>query len=339
MKHLTHIFLVTLLLPGVAFAHHSTAEYDRTQVTEIEGIVKRVIWRNPHVGLDIEVENIDGSTTRWVLESMDLNSQNRREVTKELLNIGESVKAAGYASTKRPDHMFVYNILTTDGTEIVTHNNGERRWQNSNLVGAVQPTETLASQINATSIFKTWQVDRQGIQAFPENLPLTDAAIAKKAGWNSAYDFTMNCVSPGLPHSMVSNSPHPYAFYDEGDTIVIKGEYFDIYRTVYMNEATMPTNLTAALQGISTGHWEGDSLIINTSDGDWPWLDLTGTPLSREATFVERITPSADGMQLTYSIRVNDPVNFSEVIESTRTWSWRPELEVQHYGCALPEEA
>ena len=53
--------LALLVFPLAAAGHHSTAEYDRNIVTELEGEVLRVVWRNPHVRLTIRTERDDGT--------------------------------------------------------------------------------------------------------------------------------------------------------------------------------------------------------------------------------------------------------------------------------------
>ncbi len=37
-----------LILPVAVFSHHSTSEYEQS-ITEIEGVVTNVFWKNPHV--------------------------------------------------------------------------------------------------------------------------------------------------------------------------------------------------------------------------------------------------------------------------------------------------
>ena len=42
-----------VLLPISVSGHHSMAEFDRSVVTELEGEVLNVSWRNPHILLDV----------------------------------------------------------------------------------------------------------------------------------------------------------------------------------------------------------------------------------------------------------------------------------------------
>src|SRR3970040_2355890 len=61
-----------LVLPFVACAHHSNAEYDRNTVLELEGEIVEVVWRNPHVGLTIKTAGGGGAEALWKMEAADL---------------------------------------------------------------------------------------------------------------------------------------------------------------------------------------------------------------------------------------------------------------------------
>ena len=49
MKLAAALFFCLALVSGSAAAHHSTAEYDRSTLRELEGELTEVRWRNPHV--------------------------------------------------------------------------------------------------------------------------------------------------------------------------------------------------------------------------------------------------------------------------------------------------
>ena len=68
MKNFFPALLLTLIIPGTAVGHHSVQEYDRSTVTEIEGKILSVHWKNPHVGFSMEATNSDGSVTVWNLD-------------------------------------------------------------------------------------------------------------------------------------------------------------------------------------------------------------------------------------------------------------------------------
>jgi hypothetical protein len=330
------IMLPLLLFPLIAIGHHSVAEYDRNNVLELEGEILRVHWNNPHVGFTMAVVNADGSTQTWALEAQDRNSQDRRGVPHDLLQVGAIVRAAGYPSTRRHGFMFMTNILLPDGRELVAEGGGQPRWS-QNVIGGPQtgdevldPDSDLAE--SADGIFRVW-MRKPPPGRFPRPLPLTSSAEAARAPWNAETDdFIMRCVTPGMPFAMLGVGPHPIDFTQRDGDIVIHAEYFDIIRLVHMNPAA-DANPPASELGYSTGRWEGDSLVVRTTQINWPFFDRTGVPQSMSSEILERFTPSEDFTELAYDITVEDPENFTEPVTARWTWEWHPELEVEPYEC------
>jgi len=63
--------------------------------------------------------------------------------------------------------------------------------------------------------------------------------------------------------------------------------------------------------GYSTGHWEGDTLVVTTTNMRDEWLDIIGTPMTHNATVTERfMRPSFGWMQI--DITVDDPEAYTE---------------------------
>ena len=63
-------------LPAAVAAHHSTAEFDYSKQLTIEGKVKEVQWTNPHVWIQVVVDN-NGQKIDWSIEGGSPNSLSR----------------------------------------------------------------------------------------------------------------------------------------------------------------------------------------------------------------------------------------------------------------------
>jgi hypothetical protein len=64
--------------------------------------------------------------------------------------------------------------------------------------------------------------------------------------------------------------------------------------------------------GYSTGHWEGDELVVTTTNfRDGEWLDIDGSPLTDAATVTERFRRPGFG-RMEIDITVDDPKAYTE---------------------------
>ena len=90
---------------------------------------------------------------------------------------------------------------------------------------------------------------------------------------------------------------------------------------------------TPSLTGTSIGHWEGDTLVIETRGlRDGSWLDEYGSPGSERLMLTERYTKQPNG-SLRLEATINDPVNYLEPIRIARTWGWTPNVPWQERIC------
>ena len=64
---------VLSLMSWAAYAHHSSAMFDKSKVTEVAATVKEFQWTNPHVWIEIMVAGDDGEE-RWSIEGLGTNS-------------------------------------------------------------------------------------------------------------------------------------------------------------------------------------------------------------------------------------------------------------------------
>lgn len=79
---------------------------------------------------------------------------------------------------------------------------------------------------------------------------------------NAQRTVATTCRAPGVIYSM--QGPFPIEIFEGRDLIVIKLEYFDLVRIVFMNETTHPENWPASMTGHSIGRWDDDVLVVDT---------------------------------------------------------------------------
>ena len=85
-----------------------------------------------------------------------------------------------------------------------------------------------------------------------------------------------------------------------------------------MNQTAAPRGTKPSHLGYSIGKWEGNTLVVTTTNLNYPWFDQAGIPQSEQSVLVERFTPSADGSRMDYTVTVTDPVNFTKPVTLNR---------------------
>jgi len=74
---------------------------------------------------------------------------------------------------------------------------------------------------------------------------------------------SLTCRPPGLIYSM--QGPFPIEIFEGRDLIVIKLEYFDQVRVIFMNETRHPDDWPHSTTRHSIGRWAGDTLAVDTA--------------------------------------------------------------------------
>jgi hypothetical protein len=339
--------VATLFLAAAApqlYAHHSTAEYDAATIVEAQGDVTKVLWQNPHVRLEISTQRLDGVAQLWLLEGQSPGDLDRARIPRDLIKAGDRVTFAGNPSTRRERRMYVTNVLLTDGTEIVLRANAPPRWSKDRYLSHLQATidPARAAADGGDGIFRVWVPTASKTPDWAADPPLTASA---RAAWQAfdpiRDDPVIDCTPPGMPQVITRSGRYGIRFARMGDDILLKNEYRELDRIVHMGAAAgaAATHARTPL-GWSTGRFDGETLVVTTTDIDWPYFQLyglEGVPQSPRMTIVERFTPSADGSELTYDISATDPETFTETVSAVgyRTFRWQPGFEFLPQNCVL----
>ena len=99
------------------------------------------------------------------------------------------------------------------------------------------------------------------------------------------------------------------------EAVFVLSEYMIQYRQIFLDGRPLPKDPFPSFKGYSVGHWEGDTLVVETTGyKNGLWLDLKGDPLTEEGRTTERIRRPKFG-RLEVQLTVNDPKAY------TRPWS------------------
>ena len=327
-------------MPFSATAHHSMSEFDRSVVTEVEGVVSRVSWKNPHILLEVTSTDKNGVKAVWTLEGSAVSAQRRRGLTSDSLALGDLVRVAGWPSTRRDRYLQVNHVLLPNGVELLVGGTREPRWSGKSAGGTVVAGASKPAAALKDSLFRVWS---QGTGAWffagRSNYELTKSAAAAVAKWDDIADNPLTkCVAPGMPALM--GNPYPMEFVQVGRDIEVRFEEFDARRRIHMGaDAARPTGAPLSPLGYSVGHWEDKTLVVDTSRINWPYFDRAGAPQTRNVAINERFTVVQNGNRLDYVMTVNEPATLVKPFVWNAYFTWNPSEAVNRYECTLEEWA
>lgn len=97
-----------------AMAHHSfAAQYDSDDPVELEGVITRVEWKNPHAHFYVDVAGDDGAIANWDMELASPNMLTRNGWKRDALKEGDRVLVAG-SRAKDGTHTAATTLITLD---------------------------------------------------------------------------------------------------------------------------------------------------------------------------------------------------------------------------------
>lgn len=105
------------------------------------------------------------------------------------------------------------------------------------------------------------------------------------------------------------------------------------YRQIFLDGRELPKDPNPTWWGYSVGHWEGDTLVVQSAGfNDRSWLDFSGHPHSEELHVTERFQRRDFGhMQL--EMTLEDPRTFTKPITVSLAVGFVPDTEMLEYVC------
>ncbi len=76
----------------VSFAHHSSAMFDKQIVRHVTATVIEFQWTNPHVWIQVSIENKAGEQEEWSIEGLGPNSLSRKGWRRNSFKAGEIIE-------------------------------------------------------------------------------------------------------------------------------------------------------------------------------------------------------------------------------------------------------
>lgn len=135
---------------------------------------------------------------------------------------------------------------------------------------------------------------------------LTDAGTKAAADFKREDTPRFHCEATSILFDWTFDGPVNRITQNKG-TIVLEYGQFGLKRTIYLNAKEHPAHVKPTRAGHSIGHWEGDTLVVDTV-GFLPGYLNTPVKNSAELHVVERFSLDPKSWALTRSYAAEDPV-------------------------------
>ncbi len=207
-------------------------------------------------------------------------------------------------------------------------------------VHAAQPSRTaqwtqLATLPDWSGVWEIdWRNTRQSplrpqMKLTPEYQQRLDAYRKAQQQGENLQTEGANCVPPGLPGIM--SQPYPIEFLYQPGKIVMLLEAYMQFRHIHTDGRKHPEDPDLTFHGHSIGHWERDTLVVDSVGFTESTLLAAGVPHSDKLRIVERIRKvSPEWMEIETTLI--DPVVLAEPYTSTISYRHLDD-ELREYIC------
>ena len=193
------------------------------------------------------------------------------------------------------------------------------------------------------------RIDLQGIWMPDDNRYIRDLALdlgddkvpyqpwarrlfnERKDGAHSREDPDAHCLPQGIPKlGWVS---YPWKLVETPNSIAILHETFTFWRQIFTDGRKVDPNATPTWMGYSTGHWDGDTFVIETSGFNGKaWLDQLGRPTTDRLRVTERFTRTHFG-HMRIDVTIDDPGAYTASWSASQVVHLRPGWEPLEFIC------
>lgn len=134
--------------------------------------------------------------------------------------------------------------------------------------------------------------------------------------------YQQRVLNEGKDSPRANCLPDPFVYYHAVDVarivqspgvivVMYQGTTNSVHRTIFTDGRKLPVDPNPTWMGYSVGHWEGDTLVVDTAGfNDRGWLDIEGHPHTEALHITERFRRRDFG-HMDLDITIDDPKTFT----------------------------
>jgi hypothetical protein len=171
----------------------------------------------------------------------------------------------------------------------------------------------------------------------PEESPLRpEAAEITRSRQKDRQTPDERCLPVGVPRADLIG--FPFKIVQTPGLIVMMYEADNTRRQIYTDGRKLPLDPNPAWLGYSVGHWEGDTLVVESAGfTDKVWIDALGHPVSESLRVQERFERRDFG-HIDLQITITDPKMYTRPISFRVTELLVPDSDILEYFCTENEK-
>ena len=317
------------------FAHHSDAALDLNSLVTMQGTVTEYSLQNPHAYFSVLTLDERGNEVEWTVQLASRLTLTRLGWTPESLAIGEKVTVGMNPARDGKPYGLMVSVEKANGSALPN-------------VGGPGGSRNSAAPVvaRATSVAGKWMVDRDSLgddypggldQLMRRDLVLTEQGKAAEAAFRIEDDPLLRCVGRPTPGDIIYTDLYPLQIEINGDeTITIRSQFFDQQRTVYMDGRAHPAASERFHEGHSIGHWEGETLVVDTTNfADHRSPYQNGVPSGAQKHVVQRFQLADGGTRLMVEFTLEDPEFIARPMTHARKLIYSPQADMSPFNCDL----
>jgi hypothetical protein len=352
-----------LLAAGGAWAHHSiAASFDDSKPVTVQGTVTRFEWSNPHVYVWVDQRASNGTVTEWAIEFDGRTDLKRFGWRQDSVRVGDTVTVQGILARDSNTRASGRSLQVAGGATLAAAprempplapaRSGKAketpRWPDGHPILGTAPGERgFWADASPAALHETTagniRMNREGLLA-----NINDAGkVAPFLPWAKAlYEYRQRvllrddpmafCLPPGGARQMQDRyGVQIFEQVERKRVFVLSGGGNRNWRIIDTDGRALPVpeEVTPTYYGYSTGRWEGDTFVVeSTAYTERFWFTNGGLPHTESLRLTERFT-RPDHDTLRYEVTVDDPATYSRPWTAVTTLSWVPDADIDEYFC------
>jgi hypothetical protein len=357
MKLLLRIgFSILACLPAFSQTALSTI-YDRDRQVKLQGSVTRIEWVNPQAYVFLEVRDSAGTLTSWAVDIGNPLDLEREGWKQSSIQVGDTLTVEGVPARSEARQVLASSVVAAasgkrlftipahrataaaapaprwpDGRVRLGPPQGKKgHWVTTNSKAMVENTGAKISMNDDGLLINLSDMDR--VAPFQ---PWAKAIYEHRQRTLLTDDPLTRCLPPGGPRQF--QMPNGFQFVEQrelGRVLVLLGGGDRNWRIIYTDGRPPVQGAEAVLgyYGTSVGHWEKDTLVVESSGfNERFWMANGGLPHTEALQLTERFTRS-DLNTMRYQVRIDDPRTYTRPWNAAWTFQWVPDKDIEEFFC------